>query len=603
MINTTISFFKLAKLQNVLIAILAFNTIQGVFPLLLIYTARSIIDNYNSKNLKVLFYSIGIELIVILLTLVASRIGAYLSEYAAENIGYRLRLLISSKATSLDREFFDSPENQEILTMASRETGHRPTSIVNSIGSIISSTVSIILFCSALVYLNPIFIFIVVSSLIPSYLLYKWTSKNIYDSYIESAIHYLKAGYYENLTSDIRYATEIRISGIKKWLLGKVGTELLDIKRIKLSTERRNNYIFGIADSISNLIIYPAMGFGIYLLYTEQKTVGDIVLLIGSVKGLRDTVAGVIGNYSILLGNGMLMQNLNKFFSFPSQIEDKQWSINQPEVFQHADIEHNLIEKKAIPDDPRLITFQNVTFRYPQGSQDILTDFCLTIDMKIKNALIGLNGAGKSTLIKLLLRIYDPQQGCIMLDGIDIREFDLSEYRRIFGCVTQDFIRLDATLMENIIFDTEDSFDQEKYRFATKTAGIDKITKLQDPKIHLGFITGNQGTDLSGGQWQKLAIARGLYRKPRLLIMDEPTASLDAQSEASFFKNIIFDSNIQGTIIVTHRVTSIVHFDNIIVLDGNQVVMDKHLQLLEHSTIYKKLWKESQNLVANAANP
>jgi len=272
--------------------------------------------------------------------------------------------------------------------------------------------------------------------------------------------------------------------------------------------------------------------------------------------------------------------------------------------FDFMDIEprvSNPANPVPFPAGPLTICFENVSFAYPDG-RSALKNINFQLDPGQTIAIVGENGAGKTTLVKLLLRYYDPNNGRITINGIDLRQLDITEWRAQAGAVLQNFGRYSYTITENIVLGSN-SPDHESVSQALKDSGLTKLTReLSGQANHrLGKEFG--GTELSGGQWQKLATARALYRQADLLILDEPTAALDPRSEHELFQHFARLAKGRTVIMITHRLASVTMTDRVLVLKQGELVEDgSHQALIAKQGEYSDLWSmQAERYVTGSA--
>lgn len=257
-------------------------------------------------------------------------------------------------------------------------------------------------------------------------------------------------------------------------------------------------------------------------------------------------------------------------------------------------------EPRPVPQVPRIgLAFEGVTFSYPGAAKPVFEQLDLELRAGEATALVGVNGAGKTTLVKLLARLYDPQSGRVTLDGIDIREFDPGEYRAKLAVVLQDFERYQLSARENVGFGrAELPVDETKLRAAARAAGAgDLIAGLPEGwATLLGRQFHERGQDLSGGQWQRIALARALYRDAPILLLDEPTAALDSEAEAEIFRRYRELMLGRLSLLITHRFNTVRFADRIVVLDGGRVSEDgDHASLLRVGGRYAAMFEAQAN--------
>jgi ATP-binding cassette subfamily B protein len=249
----------------------------------------------------------------------------------------------------------------------------------------------------------------------------------------------------------------------------------------------------------------------------------------------------------------------------------------------------------AIPESPTppLIEFKNVSFRYPKTERDILKDFNLTIQSGEKVALVGENGAGKTTLIKLLLRFYDATEGEILINGVNLKDVNLEEWHKYIGALFQDFIKYQFTFKENIYFgDLTKKQEEELLKEAIVRSGADKyLDTLPDKYDQIVGKMFEGGMDLSGGQWQKLALARAFYRNAPILVLDEPTSAIDAKAEYEIFQKVQSLQKDKTVVIISHRFSTVRNADRILVLDEGKILEEgSHEKLMKKKGLYAELF-------------
>ena len=241
------------------------------------------------------------------------------------------------------------------------------------------------------------------------------------------------------------------------------------------------------------------------------------------------------------------------------------------------------------------IEFCNVFFCYPNCEDYVLKDCSFTIEPHEKIGLIGLNGAGKSTIIKLMFRFYDPESGCILLDGVNLKEYDVYAVRKVFGVLFQDFVTYCLPLREIIaLSDFEERFNDEKLKKACDISGVSEVIKDWERGYDsvLGRYYADDGKDLSGGQWQLVGLARAYFKDSEYMILDEPSAALDPISEDRIFEQLYYLSEGKTSVTISHRLSNTTLSDKILVIDDGHIVeQGSHFELLKQDGLYAKLFK------------
>ena len=325
--------------------------------------------------------------------------------------------------------------------------------------------------------------------------------------------------------------------------------------------------------------------------FTGNMQIGDYTLYTGAIASIATTIGTIITTSAMVYEGTLFIDNLIIF------MKEKQTVI--PSIEAPRSVSRGV---------SHTIEFQNVYFRYPGTQRDILKNVNLTIRPGDTVVLVGLNGAGKTTLIKLLTRLYDPTAGTILLDGRDIREYDVKELYQMFGIIFQDYGKYADTVAENIRYgDIHKEYQVENiYEAARQSAAEEYITSLPDGyDTPLMRIFEPNGRELSIGQWQKLAIARAFYGESDILILDEPTASLDPLAEQEIFRQFDLLREDKTTIFVSHRLSSATVADQIIVLEDGQVIENgTHAELMAMEGKYHKLFTtQAERYISKEENP
>ena len=384
---------------------------------------------------------------------------------------------------------------------------------------------------------------------------------------------------YMQFISNYHFGKDIRVNGLKNYLCGffdnlwtsSIGYTLWQ----KLGKEQAKiPCVTVVCNEVLNIFIY-ALAIG--KAYAKEISVGNVVVYINSVQSFIQAIVALVGMSGEIIGHGALMKPF----------------------LELLDIEEELPEEKGerIPLDFQELTFDHVYFRYPGQEQWVLQDVSFTLKKNQRMALVGENGAGKSTLIKLICRLYEPNQGVIKIDGVDVQKFDKRQYWDRIGVVFQDF-SLPALELGNVI-SCKNNFDEQKQRAILQKLGMDTwLSKLGitfDRCIYNDYA--DNGIEISGGESQKIAIARAIYKDAPLIILDEPTAALDPISEASVYKDFHEICKDKSCIFISHRLYSCRICDDILVLHNGQLVQQgTHEELLRYAGKYKELWDSQAGL-------
>jgi len=387
------------------------------------------------------------------------------------------------------------------------------------------------------------------------------------------------------LISDYHFGKDVRAYKLKPFLCNafthlwesSIGYSLSK----KLGQEKAKiPCITAICDSILTLFIYllaimKALAGGI--------TAGSVVLYIGSIRIFTSSIIGLVNSIGDLLGYGDLLTSYFDLLQVPE------------ECYKGT--------RNDLPFEQYMIAFENVSFQYPGTDYLALDNVSFTIGYANKTAIVGTNGSGKSTAIKLLCRLYEPNKGKITINGIDIKDFDLSQYRRFISVVFQDFTLLSFTIGENVA--CSDRYDKEEVLSAMKKATLNEYLTMKSDQLDAYVYRdySSNGLEISGGEAQRISIARSIYKNAPLVVMDEPTAALDPRAEADIYVN--FDKMIEGktAMYISHRLTSCRFCDNILVLNGGRLIQSgTHEELVSQPGQYQTLWEAQSNLYLTPCN-
>lgn len=483
---------------------------------------------------------------------------------------------IDKKLTQLDTATFESPKFQELL---SQMDGIKDT-ISNYLIRFIDFIDAFIKLITAVIVVSvgfPIFVPIIIISTIPSFLVFNTYRDKLWPFFTEERSKLLRIlKYIRDILSLDSMSKEVTIFKTGDMLLAKIKhNQKHYLTRFNKGVNDQIGYVlltrlfqfaaFAVTQFINlRSVLSGTLGIGQFTLYFQQTF------------NLASGAEEILDNYSSL---SVRTKYLDKYFEF-LQVQPVILSPAQPVVLPESLL-------------PPVIEFKNVSFRYPKTERDILKDFNLTIQSGEKIALVGENGAGKTTLIKLMLRFYDVTTGEILINGINVKQVDLSEWHKQIGALFQDFIKYQFTFKENVFFgDLTKSQDEMLLKEAIKKSGadtfIDTLPKGYDQILGKMF---DGGIDLSGGQWQKLALARAFFRDAPLLILDEPTSAIDAKAEYEIFENVQKLQKDKTVIIISHRFSTVRNADRILVLDEGKIIEEgNHEVLMKKKGLYNELF-------------
>ena len=511
------------------------------------------------------------------LTGIINRVFNMSMRISGEIVANYIRIKIMNKAKEVDVASYDSPEFFAKMENANREAGNRPVQILSNTFSMISTLITIVSYIVVLFAVSWAAPLIIIVISLPSAIVnFIYRRKNVNYMFRRSKDR-RQMSYYADVIVNKDLVKEVRMYDLNDTFTGKY-------------KEVFARYFKGMKK-----LIYSEYFWSIGL--SVLTSVVNCLLFVYIARGVFEG-AYEIGNYSLYTGALTSISScVNNFISFTSTIYEGTLFINNMITFME--------EKPTIVpslDKPREVmrhcghsfVFEHVSFRYPGGTRDVIKDFNMTIDAGDTVVLVGLNGAGKTTLIKLLTRLYDPTEGRILLDGHDIKEYDVKELYKMFGIIFQDFGKYAVSVRENIQFgDIGKNSDERDISAAAVHSNadvfIDKLPEKYDTPLMRYFE--DNGTELSIGQWQKLAIARAFYSDSDVLILDEPTASLDPMAEQEIFNQFDELREDKTTVFVSHRLSSATTADKIAVIEGGELVeLGSHEELMKKHGRYYTLF-------------
>ena len=506
-----------------------------------------------------------------LLNRVVQRIYNAIARIAGEKVVKQVRVQIMEKARELDVASFDIPGFYEKLENANREAGTRPIIIIRQTFAIISTAIELISYVIVLATAPGLWwaILLVIAVSIPSAIVSFIYRRKTF-SYIRiRSKDRREMNYYSGLMVDKDLAKEVRMFDLSDKFIDSY-KNVFDryYKGLRKLIVQENFWLIFISviSSAVNLVFY---GFVAMHVFSGRLKIGDYNMYTGAIGSITTAVNALITTSADIYEGTLFIDNLISF------LDEKQTVVptKQP-------------PEKVARNTAHTIVFENVSFRYPGTERDVIKNVNLTIRPGETVVLVGLNGAGKTTLIKLLTRLYDPTEGRILLDGKDIREYEPKEVYAMFGIIFQDFGKYAFTVTENISFgEVHKDIDMGAIREAAVQSGAEEyIEKLPDGyNTPLMRLFEQNGIELSIGQWQKLAVARAFYSESDILILDEPTASLDPMAEQDIFNQFDKLRADKTTIFVSHRLSSATVATKIVVLEYGEII-----ECGDHKTLMAK---------------
>jgi len=558
--------------------------VQGVMPAATVYLTRLLVNSLvvvvgaglSWSSVQMLLLPIGLMAAVLLLSEVLQGAIEWARSVQAELVQDHISQLIHQQAISIDVGCYESPEYNDLLSQARLGADSRPLAIMENLGALLQSSITLIALTAILIPYGVWIPILLGLSTLPAFYTtfqlnlrqYRWSQRTTIDR--------RKLEYYDFLLTNGWMASELRLFNFGPFFQSafqRIRTRLRkeQMRFLKQQTLSR----FGAA-------LFSLLISGLALIWIGRQvllgivTLGDLAMFYQAFNQGQTIARNLLGSLGQIFKNTLYISNLFTYLSL------------RPEI-----VDPPLPKPIAVPLQQG-IGFHDITFRYPGSHEPVLEHFNLTLPAGKIVAIVGDNGAGKSTLIKLLCRFYDPESGSVTLDGVDLRDFSVRSLRQIITVLFQFHNPYYITAAESIALgDLSKPFDQSEIESAAKGAGIHaKLTRLPSGYDALLGKWFPGGTELSGGEWQRLALARAFFRRAQIIILDEPTSAMDPWAEHDWLERFRTMASGRTALVITHRFTLARQADIIHVMRNGQIAESgSHEELLAKEGLYARSWK------------
>jgi ATP-binding cassette subfamily B protein len=557
--------------------------IQGVLPLASLYLIKLLIDSVteglaapNPANaLGEAVWFVLLLGVVALISSACSTLATLVNRAQGQAVSDHMASILHAKSIEVDLEYYENPQYYNTLHRAQQEASSRPTLILNTLMQLAQNGISLVAVAGLLIWFNWWIVIVLVAASVPLILVRLRYGKKLYVWQSGTAPAQRECWYLNFMLTRDSYAKDIRLLDLGSYFMRRYRALRDKIRQERLNLDVKRSVAELGAKAVATI---AAVGVNVYFAYQTFQgilTVGGLVMYFQAVQRGSGFLQNVIGNFASLHESNLFLSNLYEFLD----IEPKAVEATQPQ---------------AIPKPLKKgIVFEHVKFQYPGGTRKVLEDINLTIEPGEHVALVGGNGAGKTTLVKLLCRLYDPAEGRITLDGIDLRDLKIADLRKETSVVFQDFVKYHFTARENIwLGNIALPRDSSQVVTAAQQAGIHSTLNAlhSDYDTILGrWFEG--GEELSMGEWQKIALARAFIRDAQIIILDEPTSAMDARAEFDLFERFHELTKGRTAILISHRLSSVRMVDRVYVLaDGEILESGTHDELVERDGEYAKLF-------------
>ncbi len=570
---------------------LGLRLIRALMPVAMLYVGKLIIDEavrlagagampplgeaLASGHLNTLLELLLLELGIAIGSDLLGRLVNYADSLLSELFTNATSVRLMEHAAELDLEDFEDPDLQDKLDRARRQTMGRMSLMAQLFGQA-QDMITVISFAAGLVMYAPWLMLLLAVALVPAFIGESHFNTLGYSLNFSWTPERRQLDYLRQVGASVETAKEVKIFNLHRFLIDRYKLLAERFYRANRALARKRAVWGTLLAALGTLGYYAAYAYIAWRTIRGEFSIGDLTFLSGSFMRLRQLLEGLLSGFSQVASQALYLDDLFSFFAI------------KPEI-------HSTPDAIAIPRPIREgFVFENVGFRYPDAERWAVRhlDFQLRAGEVI--ALVGENGAGKTTLVKLLARLYDPDEGRILLDGRDLRDYDLDDLRANMGVIFQDFVRYHLSAGENIgVGLVEAMDDQTRIRDAAHRALADEVIEgLPNGYAQLIGRRFKTGVDLSGGQWQKIAIARAYMRDAQVMILDEPTAALDARAEFEVFQRFKELSDNRTAVLISHRFSSVRMADRILVLaDGRIEASGTHAQLMTEGGRYAELFE------------
>lgn len=563
------------------IATLLLRLTAAFLPLAMLWIPKLIIDmvvralRHQPVDNTLIFKLLALELALAILSDALARSISLVDSLLGDQFTNHVSIRLMEHANTLDLLSFEDPVFYDKLERARRQTTAR-LGMLATLAGMAQQTITLLTMISAVVVYSPWLLLLLIGSTIPVFLGETRFALLNYSILFRYTPERRELDYLRYLGASIQSAKEVKIFGLGQHLIRRAQLLFDRFYRENESLARRRAIHGVLLGLLPTGAYYGAYAFVVMRALAGAFTVGDLTLIVGAFSRARNLMETLVSSLAGVAEQALFLKDLFDFFETRPRIVSKPDAIPAPRPIRIG------------------FEFQNVSFAYPDNPREVLRDLNFRFEPGERIALVGENGAGKTTLVKLLARLYDPTGGRILLDGVDLRDYDVEDLRHEIGVIFQDYMRYDMLASENIgVGRIENLSDEPRIvSSAEKSLAAGVIDRLPNRYRQMLGRRFEGGSDLSTGQWQKIALARAYMREAQILILDEPTASLDARAELEVYQRFVELITGKMAILISHRFSTVRMADRIFVLaDGRIAEEGTHQHLLALGGRYAELFE------------